>query len=383
MLRTLRFTILLVAALPLWPHDWLIVPGERVGPITARSTEASLRAAFGNDAVVQSAIHIDAATTAPGVEIYRGRPGESIAVLWPRKDRTLRWPLQVIPCYGPAGAECRWKTVTGVRTGLSVADLEKLNGKPFLLYPPQQHLQPWSQPWWNEGKLAGELGEDVELSFDDSEPVNSSSDTYMRSNEKTLAGRPLRITSLSVFLLSSQRTVPANDWTIVPGERFGPIPRGAAAEPLRETLGPAEVHRVLASADEGLGDIPGISIFGSHPGREVLLRRDGDLICDGYNYRECRWHIAGGIPLTTTVEALEKLNGRPFVFNGCCFDLGGVITSWEGGQLAKLQRALERARFAVGCEGDQPKRLIGDGASLRSDDPDILRLKCTVHLVNF
>jgi len=86
--------------------DWLIVPGERVGPVTARSTEASLRAAFGSAAVLATEIRIDKTTTAPGVEVYRGRAGESLAVVWPRKENGLWWPLLAIPCYRPAGAEC-------------------------------------------------------------------------------------------------------------------------------------------------------------------------------------------------------------------------------------------------------------------------------------
>jgi len=83
-------------------HDWLIVPGERVGPITAASTEAGLRAAFGDAAVVQATIRIDNVTTAPSVEVYRDKPGESLAVVWPRREHGLWWPLLVIPCYGPA-----------------------------------------------------------------------------------------------------------------------------------------------------------------------------------------------------------------------------------------------------------------------------------------
>jgi hypothetical protein len=378
MVRTMRLTLLLAAALPALAHDWLIVPGERVGPITARSTEASLREAFGSAAIVPATIQIDKTTAAPGAEIYRGKPGESLAVVWPRKERGLWWPLLAIPCYGSKGPDCRWRTAAGVRVGLSVAELEKLNGKPFLLYRPLDR-EPWSEPWWDEGKLASQLGEDVELSFDDPGSPGDISDAYLRSSEKPLAGRSLRITRCFVFLLSRGRVAPANDWTIVPGERFGPIPMGAAAEPLRETLGAAQVHRVLASADEGLGDIPGISIFGGSRGRQVLLRRDGNQICGGTDgYKTCEWHIAGGIPLSTTVEALEKLNGRPFVFNGCCFDLGGIIISWEGGRMARLLKA----RFAVGCGHDQPARLIGE-VSVRSDDPDIRRLKCTVVAIDF
>jgi len=206
---------------------------------------------------------------------------------------------------------------------------------------------------------------------------------YMQSDHKALTGRGLRIDQLFVFLLSGRRTAPANDWIIVPGERAGSIPIHAAVEALRETLGPAQVHRVLADADEGIGNTPGISIFGGQQGRRVLLRRDWNQICGGIDgYKACEWHIAGGIPLTTTVEAMERLNGRTFLFNGCCCDVGGIIRFWEGGRMERLLRP-GPAVFAVSCEGIQPERLSGDSVTVRSDDPDIRRQKCKVDAIGF
>ena len=92
-------------------HDWLIVPGERGGPITAKSIESSLRAAIGAGAVVAPPIQIDGKTWVPGVEIRPGKPRES------------------------TGADCKWWTAAGVRVGVTFRELEKLNGKPFMLYP--------------------------------------------------------------------------------------------------------------------------------------------------------------------------------------------------------------------------------------------------------
>ena len=264
--------------------------------------------------------------------------------------------------------------------GRTVAELEQLNGKPFLLYPSAER-QCWSEPRWDEGRLARQLGEDVEMYFEDPDRAFTAGAGYMASSEKAFAGpHGPRIDRLFIFLLSHGRTAPANDWVIVPGKRLGPIPMDAPVEPLRETLGAAQVHRVVTPADEGLGQIPGISVFADLTGREVLLRRDGHLVCGGVGqYKTCRWRIAGSVPLKTTVRELERLNGRPFVFNGCCFDLGGIVTSWEGGKLESLLRA----RFAVSCEGSQPARLTGDGTQVRSDDPDIRKQKCTVEVVNF
>ena len=146
----------------------------------------------------------------------------------------------------------------------------------------------------------------------------------------------------------------------MPGERIGPIPIGAAAEPLRETIGQTHVHRVISDTEKGMGLCPW----------DLDFRRP---ICGGFDpYKTCKWRIAGGIPLTSTVETFEKLNGRPFIFN---FD--GPI-SWEGDRIGRFTRM----RFVVVCHGDQPQRLAGE-VRLRSDDPDIRKLKCNVTAIDF
>lgn len=379
----MRLILVLAVALSACAHDWLIVPGTRVGPVIAASREADLRVAFGTAAVTPAQIRIGKNVTAPGIQVYRDRPGESLAIVWPRKEQGLWWPLLVIPCYGSPGAECKWRTSEGVRPGLGLADLEKLNGKPFRLFPSSEQ-ESWTDLWWDDGNLAKALGEDIEVSIDGPDIHFYPGGTYLPSNEKPLTDAARKIDRMSVFLLSGRRPSPPNDWTIVPGERIGPIPLSAAAEPLRETFGAAQVHRVLADADEGLGNIPGISIFASQAGHQVLLQRDGNKICGGTDsyhqgFKNCAWHIAGGIPLTATLDGWQRLNGRPFVFNGCCFDLGGIIISWEGGRMVK---ALHGARVVVGCAIQPPLSMVGD-VSLRSDDPEMRKLKCTADVTDF
>ena len=94
-------------------------------------------------------IRINNNTTASGLEINRGKPGESLAVVWPRKEGQFRWPLLVIPCYAQTGVDCRWQTAEGVRVGMGIAELERLNERPFLLYP-DLNSNRWTDAWWSE-----------------------------------------------------------------------------------------------------------------------------------------------------------------------------------------------------------------------------------------
>src|ERR1035438_350008 len=123
----MRCVVFLAIVLPVCAHDWLIVPGQRVGPVTARSTENELRTAFGSPRVVRTSIQIDKTHAAPGLLIYGGRPNEALAVVWPRQEFGLWWPLIAIPCYGSTTSDCRWRTASGVRVGATVTELEMKN----------------------------------------------------------------------------------------------------------------------------------------------------------------------------------------------------------------------------------------------------------------
>jgi hypothetical protein len=376
--------VLLVFAGRLIAHDWLIVPGKRVGPVNATSTEAELHAAFGNTAVKRAQIRINNNTTAPGLEIYGGKPGESLAVVWPRKDVGLRWPLLVIPCYTPTGVDCRWQTAEGVRVGMGIADLEKLNERPFLLYP-DPHSNLWTDAWWSElsgpepgrrGKLADQLGEDVELKFEMRVRPDYFDQGYFSSDAEPLSGSSLPITSMFVWLLSPQRRIPKVDWTI--GGRLWSAIAPGEAELLRESLGPDHVHRFVACEEECSGLFPEILLFEGQDDRSVATSQSGMDFCGGVeeSYKHCRWHLRKPFALVMTLSQLQKLNGRPFLFNGFGWDYGGLVTSWDGGKLEK--RWPRAGSHYVVCKGDYPDRMAGDGDRVRSDDPDLQKLGCSV-----
>lgn len=49
--------------------------------------------------------------------------------------------------------------------------------------------------------------------------------------------------------------------------------------------------------------------------------------------KQSRWHVGRGISLGTSLQDLERLNGRPFMLAGFGWDYAGVVTGWEGGAL--------------------------------------------------
>jgi hypothetical protein len=128
-----------------------------------------------------------------------------------------------------------------------------------------------------------------------------------------------------------------NDWTIVPGKRIGPIAAGTSRTGLERFFGKSNVED--KPVDTGEGPEPATVVFGKDSSTALaLLWRDGVidrvLVCYESQFGPCKWHTGAGVSLGTTVARLEALNGRPFVAEPWGSDVGGNITSWQGGKLA-------------------------------------------------
>jgi hypothetical protein len=62
----------------------------------------------------------------------------------------------------------------------------------------------------------------------------------------------------------------------------------------------------------------------------VARRRPTRVILRG---SRSQWQVGPGISLGSSLEELERLNGRPFTLAGFGWDYAGVITDWKGGAL--------------------------------------------------
>lgn len=105
-------------------NDWLVVPGSRVGPITATTTRAQLDTLFGKENVQDGSYQaedVEAATIVLGSD-----SSAALAVTWNNERVSY-----VYICFQTKTGPCRWRTASGIRIGLPLRELEKLNGKAF------------------------------------------------------------------------------------------------------------------------------------------------------------------------------------------------------------------------------------------------------------
>ncbi len=114
-------------------NDWLIVPGKRAGPITAKTTRADLIRFFGAKNVQEGDIVSSDGGLQEGTIVFGDEPDASLGLLWldESPDAHVR---SIVFCHGSELAEkCRWHTEERVSFGTDLKVLERLNGRKFKL----------------------------------------------------------------------------------------------------------------------------------------------------------------------------------------------------------------------------------------------------------
>lgn len=124
------------------------------------------------------------------------------------------------------------------------------------------------------------------------------------------------------------------DWVIIPGSRVGAITSKCTLADMARAYGESNVRLKRDAGAIAIVLFPDDS-----------LRRIEIAVSDTINLRypksvtirgsQSVWHTATGVTLGTTVDELQKLNAKPFEFNGFGWDYGGQIVNWHGGAMAR------------------------------------------------
>ena len=110
-------------------EEWLIVPGERVGSITATSSEADLIAAYGAENVQDTEFYLGEGETEIGTGLFLGDESKTVRILWEDPENKSR-PVSV----ELSGYKSIWKTADGISLGTPLTKVQAINGKPFKIY---------------------------------------------------------------------------------------------------------------------------------------------------------------------------------------------------------------------------------------------------------
>jgi hypothetical protein len=153
----------------------------------------------------------------------------------------------------------------------------------------------------------------------------------------------------------------------------GPIKRDMSLADVKAMFGAANVTHGVADGPEG-ETYPVTYVFARDPARKLTIiwmddkarRGVSNVSVDGD--KPGAWSGPGGIRIGSTLAAVEKANGRPFVIWGFEWDYGGRVGDWKAGA---LQSRTAGCSFTARFDPRPPSgsaRALGDG-EFSSTDP--------------
>ncbi|MFM7528197.1 MAG: hypothetical protein ACKO63_06850 [Nodosilinea sp.] len=104
--------------------DYSLVPGQRVGPVTATTSRAQLAQIYGEAVLRDELVPVGEGFTEPGTLVNPGTD-QQFTILW--LDQERHRPL-LAKDFGPA-----WKTPEGIGLGMAYGDLQQVLGR-FQVY---------------------------------------------------------------------------------------------------------------------------------------------------------------------------------------------------------------------------------------------------------
>jgi hypothetical protein len=108
-------------------NDWLVVPGERVGPISASVSETEVKDLFGRENVEAIDVQFGEGFSEPGTAVFPNDPSRRIEILWADGDRSVPKEIRI------TGESSSWRTSEGLSLGSTLREIEQINGSPFRL----------------------------------------------------------------------------------------------------------------------------------------------------------------------------------------------------------------------------------------------------------
>jgi hypothetical protein len=91
------------------------------------------------------------------------------------------------------------------------------------------------------------------------------------------------------------------------------------------------------------------------------------------------WHTVRGLHVGTELAEVEKINGKAFKMTGFDWELGGRVSNWQGGALAKIPGCELRLGFNPWADApDDARDKVSGEKEFLSGDPNMRASKPTV-----
>ncbi len=149
--------------------------------------------------------------------------------------------------------------------------------------------------------------------------------------------------------------VPDAEFICIPGKRVGQITTSSDEEQIIELYGQENVKREEIGIGEG-SSVPGTIVFPDNEKQLVIywekeapFEKIAKIRIDR---RGAPWRTSSGIKIGTTIEELQKINGKEFFFYGFEWDYSGLVNDWSNGNISEL--------LNVSLIADNPEAVLPD-----------------------
>ena len=176
-------------------NDWMCIPCLRAGPIEPTSSIEDINRMFGRHKVVRRTVYgPEGAEKFEVTVVYPGTADEML-VFW-RDNIYGSAPERV----SIQKEQSRWRTVYGIRTGTSIGELNRINGRPFEFYGFGWDYGGSVIKGWGDGMLASMHGLSVVLAENRQLALEFQGDRTLRSDLPALLPDAVKVRRINLQL---------------------------------------------------------------------------------------------------------------------------------------------------------------------------------------
>lgn len=158
-------------------EDWLIQPGQRIGPITGKTTLADLKKLFGPENVQVRILPGPEGTQWEGAIVFPDHPEKTLKLIWKENSQPKTVSMAIID-----SPKSIWHTAENVSIGTTLQTLEALNGGPFTLSGFDWDYSGTVLSWGDHGKLRPRFQQNGMLIVRFAPPAGADVDTLMSAS---------------------------------------------------------------------------------------------------------------------------------------------------------------------------------------------------------
>ncbi|WP_028110634.1 hypothetical protein [Ferrimonas futtsuensis] len=187
----------------------------------------------------------------------------------------------------------------------------------------------------------------------------------------------MRVLLLTLLLLGCTTQTAGPNRLMVPGAAVGDLQAGATLTDAKTLFGAANVQPIQINLGEGESAL-GVAIFANDEANRIEFLMDSRqrLIAAHIDATDSRCHLVGEIGIGSSLKQLEQTNGGPFALYGFEWDLGGTVTNWRQGKMAKFAPHLS-LRLTPDSVSEDTIKLLGD-TQFPSEAPEMQRVNPVV-----